>query len=128
MPNYTKLAATALRLVENAGRAITLVKFHTTPGNASKPWLGATSPRGANATQLNTTGVFVEPSSATSLGMSTEISDLLKRSEQVIIVASTSDLSQYHEVIDNSIRWKIEGMEKLAPGATTLLYFIGVKR
>lgn len=129
MPDYTKLAATAQRLVENSGRDITLVEFNTTPADASKPWRGASDPRTTPDATLAVSGVFVEPSSATKLGMSTEVSDLLKRSSQIIIVASTADLKSYNEVIDSdSSRWKIVGMETLKPGDTTLLYFIGVQR
>lgn len=129
MPDYTKLAATASRLVTNAGRTITLVQFNSTPAEASKPWRGATTPRTDPDATLEVSGVFVEPSSAVRLGMSTEISDLLKRSTQIIIVAATADLSGYQEIIDSDTkRWKIVGMEKLQPADTTLLYFIGVAR
>lgn len=129
MPNYTKLAAIAQRLVSESGRAITLVQFNSTPADANKPWRGAADPRGTPDATLAVDGVFVEPSSATKLGMSSEVSDLLKRSSQIIIIATTVDISDFQEVIDTDTkRWKILGMETLKPGDTTLLYFVGVER
>lgn len=129
MPDYVKLAATAERLIAKSGRAITLVKFDRTVETPTKPWRGAEEPRGSNATETPTVGVFVEPSSATKLGMSAEVTDLLKRSQQMIMLSTQVDISAYNEVVDSdSTRWKIIGMEKLRPGETTLLYFVGVKR
>ena len=129
MVDYVKLAATAARLVSNNGRSITLVEFDKTPDDADKPWRGAVDPRISPESTKVVSGVFVEPSSAVRLGMSSEVDDLLKRSSQIIIVASTDDLEVYNEVIDTDTkRWKIVGMEKLKPADTTLLYFIGVAR
>ena len=129
MPDYVKLAATAERLVANSGRTITLVQFNSTPADANKPWRGAADPRITPDATLSIVGAFVEPRSDIRLGLSSEIADLLARSSQVIIVASTADLTAYNEVIDSdTTRWKILGLEKLKPGDTTLLYFIGVVR
>lgn len=129
MPNYAKLAATAQRLIAKSGRIITLVEFNSTPADSDKPWRGAVDPRIDPDNTLETSGVFAPPSSAVHLGMSTEISDFLKKSTQIILVATTDDLKDYNEVIDtDGMRWKIKGMEKLRPANTTLLYFIGVAR
>lgn len=129
MVDYVALAATAQRLIQENGRSISLISFNATAADANKPWRGATDPRVSPSASLTLYGCFVEPSSAIRLGMSTETSDLLKRSTQIVMVASTADLSSYNEIIDSdTTRWKIEGMEKLKPGETTLLYFIGVKR
>lgn len=127
MPDYTALAAKAATLVQNSGRQITLVQYDDTLEDSNKPWRGPVNARTSPKSTLQVYGVFVEPSSATKLGMSTEVSDLLKRSKQVIIIASTADLSIYNEVLDSdNSRWKIVGMEKLKPASTTLLYFMGV--
>lgn len=127
MPDYTKLATTAKRLVEKAGKTITFVKLDETVSNTEKPWKNNSDNR-TTADEKILSGVFVEPSSATKLGMSTETSDLLKRSSQIVIVASTDDLEDYNEIIDSNLRWKIQGIEKLKPADITLLYFIGVSR
>lgn len=62
-------------------------------------------------------------------GMSTEVSDLLHRSEQIVIVSTSTDLSDFNTLVDtDTIRWKITGTEHLKPGTVSLLYFIGVAR
>ncbi len=129
MRDYTKTAATALRLVTKYGREVTLIDFNTNSADATKPWQGASNPRGGAVVESVVPAVFVPPSSATSLGLSSETSDFVKRSMQIMIVASTADLSLFNEVKDaDDVRWKITGMEKLKPANTTILYFIGVKR
>jgi len=126
MVDYVKLAATALRLVEKNGRTVQFVKLDTTPlADSTKPWRGTSNPRTTPDATLDLKAVVVGP---TSLGFKTTVSDFLKKSEQIMIVATTQDLSQYNEIVDNSRRWKIDGFEKLAPAGTTILYFVGVSQ
>lgn len=130
--DYEALAATARALVEANGRQVTLRKLATTPADASKPWRGATNPASPAAASATPYGVAVPPSSATSLGMSTQDNDLVKRSEQIFIITpvdgETADYSDMTELVDGSEPYRIIGVEKLRPANTTLLYFIGVAR
>ena len=129
--DYTKTIATAQRLITKFGRSITFVSFDETLGEAAKPWKGATAPRGAGATTLILDAVSVEPRSLDELGRSTAIDDLVKRSEQIMIVSpgSAVSLESFEEIIDDDTsRWKIVGLERLRPGTEILLYFVGVKR
>lgn len=127
--DYAEIAADALELVTEAGRSVTLVELNNTPADAQKPWRGATDPRLVPTATLAVPAVFVEPSSAQWLGLHLEISDFVKKSSQIAIVASTADLKSYNEIIDtDSTRWRITGMEQLKPASTSLLYFIGLTR
>lgn len=129
--DYTELATEAQTLVAGTGRSVTFVQLDRDPADPSKPWRGASDPRATPESTVAGSAVFVEPSSATALGMSTEIVDsLVKRSEAIMIVALgptvTADLQDYDEVIDGSKTWRIEGVEKLQPADVVLLYFVGV--
>jgi len=130
--DYAALAVTARALVEANGRQVTLRKLATTPADAGKPWRGATDPASPAAATATPYGVAVPPSSATSLGMSTQDNDLVKRSEQIFIITpvegETNDYSEMTELVDGGEPYRIIGVEKLRPATVTLLYFIGVAR
>lgn len=133
MVDYIKLATTALRLVEGAGRDVTFRRLNrTTLDDAAKPWRGTATPRAAVAASVTASAVAIHPSEASLLGIATEDSELIKRSDQILIVAlgatSTDDLSTFEEVLDGTTLWKIVRVDTLRPADTTLLYFVGVKR
>lgn len=130
MVETASVIATAQRLITANGRSVTFVEFNSTPGDVAKPWNGPTNPRTTPDSTLTVDAVFVPPSSAASLGLKAETSDLMKRSEQVMIVSpgASADLSIYQEIIDGSDRWKIVGTETLKPGDDVLLNYVGVRR
>lgn len=130
MVNYVKLQATALRLINANGRAITLGRKSRTAADANEPWNG---PTGADTT-LAIFGVFVPPNTVRefglpSLGEGTEFQDLLRFSQQIVIVApEDNDIRDYEYVIDRSENWGIVATQVLRPGELTMLGFIGVRR
>ena len=130
MVETAPLIATAQRLITENGRSVTFVEFDSTPGDVAKPWGGPADPRSNPDSTLTVDAVFVNPSGAASLGLSTETSDLVKRSEQILIVSpgASADLTIYQEIIDGSDRWKIMGIETLKPGASVMINYVGVKR
>lgn len=130
MVDTTKLIATAQRLIKKNGRAVQLLQFDSAPANPSQPWKGNADPRATPDATLDLSAVFVQPSSAVRLGLSAESSDLIKRSEQILIVSPgpTVDVRVFHEVVDDTENWKIQGVEILKPGSEVLLAFIGVRR
>lgn len=131
MVDYTKLQATANRLIEENGRAISLVRLSQTPADSNKPWQG---PADDEEEFEEVYGCFVPPNTVrqfgiTSLGEGTEVQDLVKHSEQIIITAQGDlDVRSYSEILDRDERWGIVGIQVLRPGNTTLLSFIGVRR
>lgn len=132
MPDFVKLAATAARLVSSSGRSVTLERFNQTSADSAKPWSGPTDPRATVDATVTTKAAFVEPASVARFGIVTVDEDLLKRSDQVMLVAPgstiTADLATFNEVVDGSVRWKIEIVRTLKPADTVMLYMIGVKR
>lgn len=130
MVDYVRLQATALRLINENGRAITLVRKSRTPADANEPWNG---PTGMD-TSLSLVGVFVPPNSVRefglpALGEGTEYVDMLRFSQQIVIVApQANDVRGYEIVRDRSVDWGILATQVLRPGDLTMLAFIGVRR
>jgi hypothetical protein len=127
MPDYSALALTAQRLVQDAGRQITLVKVGKVSANTNKPWLGPSQSVEANPdATISAYGVAVDPGSG--LGAFSRDEDMLKKFDRIYIVASTADFDGYEAILDTNVTWRIDAMEKLAPGPTILLYYFGVSR
>lgn len=128
--DYAALATTAQELIDELGRTITIIRFDQDPDDADEPWNGAANPRGTPDASLTTGAVFVEPSSATKLGMRAIPEDILKRLSAIAIVApgptNTFDLATANEIIDGSLRQKVLIVDTLKPAAVALLYFLGV--
>lgn len=129
--DYTKLAATAKRLVEENGRAIKLISDGAAAADPNKPWEG---PASTTETTVDLFGVFVPPNTVrqfglTALGEGTEFRDLVTYSEQIAIVfPGETDLRGFNHMEDNGVRWGIIGLQVLRPGPTQLLAFVGVRR
>lgn len=130
-PDYTKLAATANRLITQSGRTVTLVKPNETPADPSQPWNG---PAPAGETTLDVPGIQLLPNAVrifglAALGDANEFQGLVTYSELVYIVfAGEEDLSLYTYVRDGGVDYQIEATQELKPADTTLLGYIGVRR
>ena len=130
MVDLVPLIATAQRLITENGRSVTFVAYDSVSADPTKPWEGPDDPRTTPVASDAFDAVFVEPSGTKGLGASLAVEDLAKRSEKIMIVAAGAqvDLSIYNEVIDESVTYKIEGIETLRPGSLTVLAFVGLKR
>lgn len=133
MSRFQDTADTARRLVLKNGRLATFHRLNTTAPDAAKPWRGEDDPRSTPAEVVADVPVVALPlSSASSLGIKTDGSELWKRAQRVLIVAPGSaeqtDLSFFNEVIDEGAAWAIEVVETLRPSETNILYFMGVRR
>jgi len=131
--DYVALANKAQTLVQDSGRSVTFRRLdRTTLDDAGKPWRGTATPRTTVDASVTATAVVVSPAGAAALGIVTLDSELIKRSQEVMIVAlgatSTDDLSTFDEVLDGTVLWKIQKVDTLKPADTTLLYFVGVAR
>ena len=126
--DYAPLAATAFELVTEFGRPVTLRRLATTPPDPDKPWLGPVDPRAAPAATLQVSAAFVDPSSARDLGLDAQITDWLKRAQQIAIIASSEDLNNYSEMLDGADVWRVVGVSTQRPAATALIHFVGVDR
>lgn len=129
--DYVELAATARGLVNDLGRPMIFVQLEETPTDANEPWRGNATPRSPANSEVNGDAVAVPPSSAVTLGFSSDDENFVKRAEQILIAVTdlgSPDISEYDEVVDGTERWRINAVEKLQPAAETLLYFVSVRR
>ncbi len=127
--DYTEIEAAALSLVQDFGRIITLVELDPGPSTPSQPWLGSNAPRTSPLSTKSVSAVFVEPHSLTMLGRNAVSDDFLSRCTSVCIVATSSSLEKFSELLDSDgSRWKITAVQTLTPGPVTLLAYLGLKR
>lgn len=130
MVNYVKLADTANRLITKNGRDAVFETTDKTPSDPAQPW------KGSNVAPTPTTFkvVMVPPNTVrqfglTALGQGTEYKDLIKFSEQILILfPGTNDMRSYAHVQDGGVRWTVIGVQLLQPADTQLLAFVGVRR
>lgn len=133
MVDYVALAQIAAELVAADGRVVQFVKFSQQPEDPSKPWRGPADPRDYPELEEDLPAVFVPPSSASSLGLRTELNEMVKMCEQICIVAPGPEfahkLEEFDEIVDaDGVRWLTVFTETLKPANLALCYFVGVKR
>jgi hypothetical protein len=126
--DYARAVALAQRLIDKNGRTITIDQLSSVPVDANKPWKGPAVPTVAATASLK--AVFLPVSSASELGLFAKDDELLKRVEQVALIAAdgVNDLTAFHRITDVGSFWKVDWTRELKPGPTTILYAIGVKR
>ena len=129
--DYVEIADTAYALIEEFGHPVTFRRLDKDPADANKPWRGATDPRAALDATVEGLAVYVEPTSAEKLGISTRVGDMNHSVDGVFIAslgsAATVELTKdWDEVVDGSRRWSIKGVETLRPDTLALLYFVKV--
>jgi hypothetical protein len=129
--DYAPVLSLSKNLIQKFGRQITLRKLDATSNTVGKPWLGATDPVDTGI-KTTTYAICVHPDSTYFLGISGKTEDLLKSSELIFITApsdiDSENLDKYTTLVDDLIEYKINFTEKLKPGSTTVLYYIGVSR
>lgn len=123
--DFARAVALAQRLINKNGRSVTIQRLDATAADSNKPWRGAGEPTVAQ--EVPQKAVFL-PSSGTDLGGLVTDDELLKRAEQVCLVAGDTDLTGFNIISDDSIKWKIEWIQVLKPADVIVLYAIGVKR
>lgn len=127
--DYTEMAAVAQELIDDNGRDVTLIRWKQAPADANKPWEGPDDPRGTPDATNTIKGCFV-PTSGSGLGKDTIDEDALKRTAEVCLIVPGAgfDLATANELIDGGVHKKITFVQTLKPGATVLLYYMGVDR
>lgn len=125
--NYEQARALAQRLIDKNGRTIAMQRLSSAAADVEKPWEGPGVPTVAQTVSVK--GVFL-PHTGTDLGVLGIDQELLKRVEQVALIAgkAKTDFMLFHQVVDKAMTWKIEWIRVLEPGDTAVFYAIGVKR
>ena len=129
--DYNKVAETALRLLKEAGRQVTFLKFDDTPDSAAKPWASNADLRtGAASVLTKLFVVSVHPTDINLLGIRIRNEDLMANLREILIIAPgkdfQEDLAKYQELDDGTHRFRISFMERLKPAGVTVLWYAGV--
>jgi len=119
-------------LIAESGKDITFIRFKQEPEDSNKPWNGPDDPREVPDAIETMKGVFVSLSGVQDLGITALSTDLLRRVQMVCLVAPkvspSFDIKTANEVIDDEVYRRVEFVEELKPGNTTLLYYVGISR
>ena len=132
--DYSKFANTAVRMVKHFGVEVTLMKNDATAANSAKPWEGPTNKESLDgATRVEVSAVFLEPADAERLGLSHEMTDMLRRSSRIAIIAPAinedEDFSEFQTLKESdTVTWRISAVHTLKPASTTLVYYMGLVR
>lgn len=134
MVNFTALAATAQRLIEGSGRAVTLHRQNTTASNPAQPWRGpaATTSESAGGSEQSAVICFV-PHFGSGLGR--ELLAMLGQSigdiDQIGLLAADSvpdvDVETFDTVVDGGRAWTIHKVHRLQPADVVLLWVLQLK-
>lgn len=127
MADHEKYAALARRLIAKHGRFVTLQKLSSTAADPNKPWKGTNAP--TVASQNTVKAVFVPISSAEELGIESLPDELLKTTNQLLLVAGDANNYQdIDQVLDGGLVYGTTFVQVLKPAGLILLYYIGVRR
>lgn len=125
--DYTEFVALAQELITDNGRALAFQRLESVPDNPAQPWKGAGTPTVVEQIS-GVYGVFV-PAKGSDLGRSFVSEELLKKVDQMVLVAGrTEDLEQFDLIVDDGLKWRIEWAQVLRPGPLVVLYSFGVCR
>lgn len=130
MVDFTKLAATAQRLISKNGRVVTFVKRTASVLDPSQPWKGSVD----SEETVDLSCVFVTPNQVrifglSALGDAVGFQDMIAFSEQLIITfPGENNLREYQTIRDDGINWNVTAYQFLKPATVNLLAFAGVRR
>lgn len=129
MAEYDKFVALATSLLTKKGRKITLQQLGNSAQDHSKPWRGSSF--ADIAMQYNDVPAAFVPVIGKDLGVVVTDKELLKRSQQVVIVAPvTEGIENKVDQIQDSdgSTWKVVWGQCLRPGSQTIFYVFGLAR
>lgn len=125
--DYARAQALARKLIAKNGKAVTFQRLDATAVDPTKPWKGPGTPTVAQSE--DTVAVSLPHASLVDLGFNAVDDELLKRTEQVLLVPGGAvDLEPFTNLLEAGVRWRIEWVRTLKPATLTVLYAFGVKR
>lgn len=136
MVDFTRLQATAQRLIRANGRDVQLVDPGAGAGavlkDVNKPWRGVQDPRAdANAVKRDVRGVFVTLSGSSGLGEELVAAGVnLNKELRKYLMFSPADLEvgqdsrQFVEIVDGSETFRVVDAQVLRPADLDLLAFL----
>jgi hypothetical protein len=130
MVDYTRMAATALRLIKANGHQIAVNKLGTAPADPTKPWRGPADNNNP-LTDSQTLWAVDAGLEAREVGKVTTKKDIPDTDANYYLVAVTPTtplLDDYDQVVDGGKTYAIVQMTMIKPGNTVLLYEIKVEK
>lgn len=121
MVDYTRMAATASRLINANGKPLTVRKKNRTPGDANKPWRG---PIVAD-TVASAYGVVVP------VNEDDDPQELVRRGTAKAYIAA-NDVTEYSlegfdSLSDGTNTWKVIGVDVVNPGTKRIMYVLSLE-
>lgn len=121
MVNYTRIASTAQRLINDNGRDVSLKRISRTPGDSNKPWRGP-----AAAEESFTVKAVVFPYEEKDVDGS-----IVRLGDKRMYVAANAlgqEMATMDAVEDGGVRYRIVVANIIAPGAVSVVYEIQLRR
>lgn len=122
MADFAALAATALRLIADNGRAISIRKVTTgVPGDPATPWI----PGSESTVDTATIGVFLDTERSFITG------ELIPTDQSVLLIAASGlgvTPINKDRIVDEGDTWEIINVETLKPATTVLLYELMIRK
>jgi len=121
--NYTRLATTAERLIEENGRSVTLLKGGEVVSDPAKPWRDDSTTGDLSLTVI---GAIVNYDYDEIDG------DLIKRGDKRLLIAqnsvSANEIETFDRVLDGGVDWKIQDTKVWEPGDTRIFYDLQLRK
>lgn len=118
----------ALELITEDGRRVDFIRKGTAPAAGSKPWQGTSGLSSETVTIPNVPAVFV-PFRGFEFGSEFLDVKMYKEVSEICLVPNIGvDLEGCHGILDEGREFRIEWIQRLRPGTTTVLYAFGVNR
>lgn len=129
MVDLAPILAVAAALVKENGREVIFIKHDATLEDITQPWEGPSDARATPAATATLDAVFFNPATLSDLGIAFEVTDLVPRVEQIMmVIPGLVNVEEFQEVLDDGTYWKIGQIEIFKPGILTALAYIAVGR
>lgn len=123
---YDEMYAVAIELIAEFGRDVTLVRLDRA-SDTQRPW---ELPATVAQETLTLKAAFVNPATLERLGFRATFTAELQSAVEVAIIPSKENLLRFNQLQDSldGQLWRITAIDRMAPGNTPLLWFVGVTR
>lgn len=124
MSEHAKFLPFVDKMIKKHGREVIFKELSNIPADSDKPWEGS---NGIPRIIQKTMGCFV-PFRGFEFGSNFIDEELLKRSDQVLLVYPVINLDNATIVVDAGVEYKVDWIRRLKPAEVVLLYAFGVTR
>lgn len=127
--NYTRMRATAERLVEENGRTLQLVrKDQGNPVDPTKPWRSSTEAAEITVDVIGVVTEFEKEEVDGTLVLRTDKMALVAAKSVSDAAPSNLNIEEYDALLDGATRYRIIHPEVIEPGNQRILYILQVRQ